>query len=117
MMHLQLLYVRLHPYQIKCHCVACFSKMHRFCFSNVEIAVTSDGNTIVCYHPTEDVSYELTQVRMMVCEDAEDRFVEMLFISVCVLFVSCSRSSGQTLSVIMQRRTSRCSKTDSVKRF
>lgn len=29
--------------------------------SNVEIAVTSDGNTIVCYHPTEDVPYELTQ--------------------------------------------------------
>lgn len=34
------------------------------CFSNVEIAVTSDGNTIVCYHPTEDVPYELTQVRI-----------------------------------------------------
>uniref|UniRef100_A0A8C1EDN2 Large ribosomal subunit protein mL42 n=1 Tax=Cyprinus carpio carpio TaxID=630221 RepID=A0A8C1EDN2_CYPCA len=29
--------------------------------SDVEIAVTSDGNTIVCYHPTEDVPYELTQ--------------------------------------------------------
>ncbi|KAK2893112.1 hypothetical protein QQF64_034932 [Cirrhinus molitorella] len=29
--------------------------------SNVEIAVTSDGNTIVCYHPTVDVPYELTQ--------------------------------------------------------
>ncbi|KAK9975547.1 hypothetical protein ABG768_020799 [Culter alburnus] len=29
--------------------------------SNVEIAVTSDGNTIVCYHPSEDVPYELTQ--------------------------------------------------------
>uniref|UniRef100_A0A8C1V1J6 Large ribosomal subunit protein mL42 n=2 Tax=Cyprinus carpio TaxID=7962 RepID=A0A8C1V1J6_CYPCA len=59
--HLQLLHVRLHPYQIKRRCVACFSKMHGFCFSDVEIAVTSDGNTIVCYHPTEDVPYELTQ--------------------------------------------------------
>ncbi|XP_043086658.1 LOW QUALITY PROTEIN: 39S ribosomal protein L42, mitochondrial, partial [Puntigrus tetrazona] len=29
--------------------------------NDVEIAVTSDGNTIVCYHPTEDVPYELTQ--------------------------------------------------------
>ncbi|XP_059361719.1 large ribosomal subunit protein mL42-like isoform X1 [Carassius carassius] len=29
--------------------------------SNVEIAVTSDGNTIVCYHPTVDIPYELTQ--------------------------------------------------------
>ncbi|XP_067283048.1 39S ribosomal protein L42, mitochondrial isoform X1 [Pseudorasbora parva] len=29
--------------------------------SHVEIAVTSDGNTIVCYHPSEDVPYELTQ--------------------------------------------------------
>ncbi len=46
-----------------------------FCFSNVEIAVTSDGNTIVCYHPTEDVPYELTQVCMMLCECAEDDVV------------------------------------------
>uniref|UniRef100_A0A8C1GWS8 Large ribosomal subunit protein mL42 n=1 Tax=Cyprinus carpio TaxID=7962 RepID=A0A8C1GWS8_CYPCA len=29
--------------------------------SDVEVAVTSDGNTIVCYHPTGDVPYELTQ--------------------------------------------------------
>ncbi|NP_001314748.1 large ribosomal subunit protein mL42 [Danio rerio] len=29
--------------------------------SNVEIAVTSDGNTIVCFHPADDVPYELTQ--------------------------------------------------------
>ncbi|XP_070848337.1 large ribosomal subunit protein mL42 [Chaetodon trifascialis] len=29
--------------------------------SNVEIAVTSDGKTIVCYHPTVDIPYELTQ--------------------------------------------------------
>ncbi|ROL52685.1 39S ribosomal protein L42, mitochondrial [Anabarilius grahami] len=35
--------------------------MCHMCFSNVEIAVTSDGNTIVCYHPSEDVPYELTQ--------------------------------------------------------
>ncbi|XP_054480856.1 39S ribosomal protein L42, mitochondrial [Anoplopoma fimbria] len=28
---------------------------------NVEIGVTSDGRTIVCYHPTVDVPYELTQ--------------------------------------------------------
>ncbi|XP_029318088.1 LOW QUALITY PROTEIN: large ribosomal subunit protein mL42 [Cottoperca gobio] len=28
---------------------------------NVEIGVTSDGNTIVCYHPAVDVPYELTQ--------------------------------------------------------
>ncbi|XP_034718866.1 39S ribosomal protein L42, mitochondrial [Etheostoma cragini] len=28
---------------------------------NVEIGVTSDGKTIVCYHPTVDVPYELTQ--------------------------------------------------------
>ncbi|XP_070710193.1 large ribosomal subunit protein mL42 [Pempheris klunzingeri] len=27
---------------------------------NVEIGVTSDGKTIVCYHPTVDVPYELT---------------------------------------------------------
>ncbi|XP_010792759.1 large ribosomal subunit protein mL42 [Notothenia coriiceps] len=30
---------------------------------NVDIGVTSDGKTIVCYHPTVDVPYELTQVR------------------------------------------------------
>ncbi|XP_076578610.1 large ribosomal subunit protein mL42 [Chaetodon auriga] len=29
--------------------------------SNVEIGVTSDGKTIVCYHPTVDIPYELTQ--------------------------------------------------------
>ncbi|XP_068442949.1 large ribosomal subunit protein mL42 [Clinocottus analis] len=28
---------------------------------NVEIGVTSDGSTIVCYHPTVDIPYELTQ--------------------------------------------------------
>ncbi|XP_030642241.1 large ribosomal subunit protein mL42 [Chanos chanos] len=28
---------------------------------NVEIGVTSDGKTVVCYHPTVDVPYELTQ--------------------------------------------------------
>ncbi|XP_063316535.1 39S ribosomal protein L42, mitochondrial [Pelmatolapia mariae] len=28
---------------------------------NVEIGVTSDGKTIVCYHPTVDIPYELTQ--------------------------------------------------------
>ncbi|XP_068587485.1 large ribosomal subunit protein mL42 [Cebidichthys violaceus] len=28
---------------------------------NVEIGVTSDGRTIVCYHPTVDIPYELTQ--------------------------------------------------------
>nr|XP_046184790.1 39S ribosomal protein L42, mitochondrial-like isoform X1 [Oncorhynchus gorbuscha] len=27
----------------------------------VEIGVTSDGKTIVCYHPSEDVPYEFTQ--------------------------------------------------------
>lgn len=32
-------------------------------FSNVEIGVTSDGRTIVCYHPTVDIPYELTRVR------------------------------------------------------
>lgn len=32
-------------------------------FSNVEIGVTSDGKTVVCYHPTVDIPYELTQVR------------------------------------------------------
>ncbi|XP_059182069.1 39S ribosomal protein L42, mitochondrial [Centropristis striata] len=26
-----------------------------------EIGVTSDGNTIVCYHPAADIPYELTQ--------------------------------------------------------
>ena len=31
-------------------------------FSQVEIGVTSDGQTIVCYHPSMDVPYELTQV-------------------------------------------------------
>ncbi|XP_068611481.1 large ribosomal subunit protein mL42 [Brachionichthys hirsutus] len=29
--------------------------------SDVEIAVTSDGKTIVCYHPAIDIPYELTQ--------------------------------------------------------
>ncbi|XP_047431857.1 39S ribosomal protein L42, mitochondrial [Mugil cephalus] len=28
---------------------------------NVEIGVTSDGKTIVCYHPAMDIPYELTQ--------------------------------------------------------
>ncbi|XP_028255316.1 large ribosomal subunit protein mL42 [Parambassis ranga] len=28
---------------------------------NVELGVTSDGKTIVCYHPAVDVPYELTQ--------------------------------------------------------
>ncbi|KAF7662034.1 hypothetical protein LDENG_00247190 [Lucifuga dentata] len=28
---------------------------------NVEIGVTSDGKTIVCYHPSADIPYELTQ--------------------------------------------------------
>ncbi|XP_029901585.1 large ribosomal subunit protein mL42 [Myripristis murdjan] len=28
---------------------------------NVEIGVTSDGKTIVCYHPSGDIPYELTQ--------------------------------------------------------
>ncbi|XP_023146022.2 39S ribosomal protein L42, mitochondrial [Amphiprion ocellaris] len=28
---------------------------------NVEIGVTSDGKTIVCFHPTVDIPYELTQ--------------------------------------------------------
>lgn len=33
-------------------------------FSNVDIGVTSDGKTVVCYHPTVDIPYDLTQVRM-----------------------------------------------------
>lgn len=37
--------------------------LQSFVFSNVEIGVTSDGKTIVCYHPTVDTPYELTQVR------------------------------------------------------
>ncbi|XP_035502071.2 39S ribosomal protein L42, mitochondrial [Scophthalmus maximus] len=28
---------------------------------NVDIGVTSDGKTIVCYHPTVDIPYEFTQ--------------------------------------------------------
>uniref|UniRef100_UPI0037E95E5C large ribosomal subunit protein mL42 n=1 Tax=Semicossyphus pulcher TaxID=241346 RepID=UPI0037E95E5C len=28
---------------------------------NVEIGVTSDGKTVVCYHPAVDIPYELTQ--------------------------------------------------------
>ncbi|XP_026216916.1 39S ribosomal protein L42, mitochondrial [Anabas testudineus] len=28
---------------------------------NVEIGVTSDGKTIVCYHPSVDIPYEFTQ--------------------------------------------------------
>ncbi|CAN9508458.1 unnamed protein product [Ophioblennius macclurei] len=28
---------------------------------DVEIGVTSDGKTVVCYHPAKDVPYELTQ--------------------------------------------------------
>ncbi|CAL8338507.1 unnamed protein product [Arctogadus glacialis] len=36
---------------------------HQFNDANckVEIGVTSDGSTIVCYHPSVDVPYELTQ--------------------------------------------------------
>ncbi|KAG8005646.1 39S ribosomal protein L42, partial [Nibea albiflora] len=34
---------------------------HFLGFSNVEIGVTSDGKTIVCYHPAPDIPYELTQ--------------------------------------------------------
>ncbi|XP_062339463.1 39S ribosomal protein L42, mitochondrial [Osmerus eperlanus] len=30
-------------------------------YCQVEIGVTSDGQTIVCYHPSMDVPYELTQ--------------------------------------------------------
>ncbi|XP_061523983.1 39S ribosomal protein L42, mitochondrial [Phycodurus eques] len=29
--------------------------------SDVEIGLTSDGKTVVCYHPTVDIPYELTQ--------------------------------------------------------
>lgn len=32
--------------------------------SKVEIGVTSDGNTVVCYHPAADIPYEFTQVRV-----------------------------------------------------
>ncbi|TNM91303.1 39S ribosomal protein L42, mitochondrial [Takifugu flavidus] len=28
---------------------------------NVEIGVTSDGSTVVCYHPAADIPYEFTQ--------------------------------------------------------
>lgn len=31
-------------------------------FSNVEIGLTSDGKTVVCYHPAVDIPYEFTQV-------------------------------------------------------
>lgn len=31
--------------------------------SNVEIGVTSDGKTVVCYHPSVEFPYELSQVR------------------------------------------------------
>uniref|UniRef100_A0A670IVR2 Large ribosomal subunit protein mL42 n=1 Tax=Podarcis muralis TaxID=64176 RepID=A0A670IVR2_PODMU len=30
-------------------------------FSKVELAVTSDGKTIVCYHPSVDIPYEHTR--------------------------------------------------------
>ena len=39
-----------------------FSSFISFHYSKVEIGVTSDGSTIVCYHPSVDVPYELTQV-------------------------------------------------------
>uniref|UniRef100_A0A3B4B745 Large ribosomal subunit protein mL42 n=1 Tax=Periophthalmus magnuspinnatus TaxID=409849 RepID=A0A3B4B745_9GOBI len=29
--------------------------------SNVQIGVTTNGKTVVCYHPTADIPYELTQ--------------------------------------------------------
>uniref|UniRef100_A0ACB8FNT8 Uncharacterized protein n=1 Tax=Sphaerodactylus townsendi TaxID=933632 RepID=A0ACB8FNT8_9SAUR len=32
-----------------------------FLFSKVELAVTSDGKTIVCYHPSVDIPYEHTR--------------------------------------------------------
>lgn len=35
-------------------------------FSNIEIGVTSDGNTVVCHHPAVDIPYEFTQVRVLV---------------------------------------------------
>lgn len=33
-----------------------------FFFSKVELAVTTDGKTIVCYHPSVDIPYEHTRV-------------------------------------------------------
>lgn len=35
-----------------------------FFFSKVELALTSDGRTIVCYHPSVDIPYEHTKVCM-----------------------------------------------------
>ncbi|XP_042371647.1 39S ribosomal protein L42, mitochondrial, partial [Plectropomus leopardus] len=50
---------------------------------NVEIGVTSDGKTIVCYHPTVDVPYELTQVRVICslkCQSVSFHMILMSFI-------------------------------------
>lgn len=85
----------LHAYLKQCY-VACIPKICCFCSSNVEIAVTSDGNTIVCYHPTVDIPYELTQVCMMVSQYISFRFVEILPISVFCLFQPIVRPDAVT---------------------
>lgn len=46
---------------------AVISNLQFFGFSNVDIGVTADGQTIVCYHPSVDIPYELTQVRDYQC--------------------------------------------------
>uniref|UniRef100_A0A3B3XG96 Large ribosomal subunit protein mL42 n=1 Tax=Poecilia mexicana TaxID=48701 RepID=A0A3B3XG96_9TELE len=43
-------------------CISTFIRCYASkCAYEVEIGVTSDGKTIVCYHPAVDVPYELTQ--------------------------------------------------------
>jgi hypothetical protein len=60
-----------------------FSSFISFHYSKVEIGVTSDGSTIVCYHPSVDVPYELTQVSYIAlkwwCDPRVDHYFDCLF--------------------------------------
>ena len=56
---------RCHLYMTELVGVSILEKIFDFPgFSNVEIGVTSDGKTVVCYHPTIDIPYEFTQVSL-----------------------------------------------------
>lgn len=73
-------------------------------FSHVEIGVTSDGNTIVCYHPAADVPYEFTQVRDNTMEYntwiLKDLFASILFVTIretllmAVWYFAADRTAG-----------------------
>ena len=45
---------------IVCHKSTC-SSLPDACHCKVELALTSDGRTVVCYHPSVDIPYEHTE--------------------------------------------------------